>query len=120
MDSLPERSHCRAIGRYGWILQWFIPQQPHLPAASSPMWRAFFLASGIFACILGAQCLVVDSFVWASEPPPTAENPVTLFGAPPLAIGNHDLQPAEWAPWSLLSGGAVVILYSLTLNRQGP
>jgi len=84
------------------------------------MWRAFFLASGIFACILGAQCLVVDSFVWANEPAPTAENPATLFGAPPIETGSPDLKPAEWAPWSLLSGGAVVILYSLTLGRSGP
>jgi hypothetical protein len=84
------------------------------------MWRAFFLASGIFACILGAQCLVVDSFVWANEPAPTAENPATLFGQPPIATSASDLTPAEWAPWSFLSGGAVVILYSLTLGRGGP
>jgi len=84
------------------------------------MWRAFFLASGIFACILGAQCMVVDSFVWAHEPPPTADNPATLFGAPPIATGSPDLAPAEWVPWSLLSAGAVVILYSLTLGRSGP
>ena len=83
------------------------------------MWRAFFLACGIFTCILGAQCLVVDSFVWANEPPPTAQNPATLFGAPPIDTGSPDLAPAEWATWSLMSGGVVVILYSLTLNRSG-
>lgn len=91
---------------------------PPIPIWPISMWRAFFLAVGIFACILGAQCMVVDSFVWAGEPTPTVENPATLFGAPPIAT-NRDLKPAEWAPWSLLSGGAVVILYSLTLNRPG-
>jgi hypothetical protein len=80
------------------------------------MWRALFLALGIFGCILGAQCLVVDSFVMASETPP--ETPATLFGAPPVAA-SQDYQPPEWAPWTLLSVGAVVILYSLTLNRSG-
>ncbi|HMS80271.1 MAG TPA: hypothetical protein PKC20_12195 [Burkholderiaceae bacterium] len=30
-----------------------------------------------------------------------------------------DWKPAEWAPWSLLSTGAIVILYSVTLNRGG-
>lgn len=83
------------------------------------MWRAFFLAAGIFACVLGAQCLVVDSFVMAAEGPPTAENPATLFGQMPLAAATRDYQPPEWAPWTLLSTGAVVILYSLTLNRAG-
>ena len=81
------------------------------------MWRAFFLALGIFGCILGAQCLVVDSFVMAAEGP-SAETPATLFGAQPLAA-QKDYQPPEWAPWTLLSVGAVVILYSLTLNRSG-
>ena len=50
----------------------------------------------------------------------TAENPATLFGQPPIATSSADLKPAEWAPWSLLSGGAVVILYSVTLGRSGP
>jgi hypothetical protein len=33
--------------------------------------------------------------------------------------GSREIQPAEWAPWSFLSGGAVIILYALTINRQG-
>ncbi len=92
------------------------------------MWRAFFLALGIYLCILGAECLVVDNFVMAGETPPAASadptappaGPATLFGAaapPPPAQRN--IEPAEWAPWSLLSAGAVVILYALTINRQG-
>jgi len=92
------------------------------------MWRAFFLAVGIYLCILGAECLVVDKFVMAGEVPPSeAEHnpappgPATLFGptAPPTPTAKRDIEPAEWAPWSLLSAGAVVILYSLTLNRPG-
>jgi len=92
------------------------------------MWRAFFLAVGIFLCILGAECLVVDNFVMAGEGPPAAAElneappgPATLFGptAPPAPSAQRDIEPAEWAPWSLLSAGAVVILYSLTINRQG-
>ena len=81
------------------------------------MWRAFFLAVGIYACILGAECMVVEKFVMASDKPqqPAA---VPVFGGitqPP----QREVTPPEWAPWSLLSAGAVVILYSLTLHRQG-
>jgi hypothetical protein len=83
------------------------------------MWRAFFLAAGIFGCILGAQCLVVDAFVMASDAT-TADNQAVLFGAQSSAAPTQDFQPPEWAPWTLLSTGAVVILYSLTLNRGGP
>jgi hypothetical protein len=84
------------------------------------MWRAFFLAAGIFACILGAQCLVVDSFVMASDSTADPATPQSLFGAQPVAAPAQNYQPPEWAPWSLLSTGAVVIIYSLTLNKGGP
>ena len=33
------------------------------------MWRAFFLAVGFFVVTLGAECLVMDRFVMASEQP---------------------------------------------------
>jgi hypothetical protein len=92
------------------------------------MWRAFFLAGGIFLCVLGAECLVVDKFVMAGdtvahdiEHAVTPESPATLFGAtaPASPSAKKEITPAEWAPWSLLSAGAVVILYSLTINKQG-
>lgn len=93
------------------------------------MWRAFFLACGIYACILGAECMVVDTFVMAGQSPiaakpPSTSEPASFFGStqpPPLAVqsAKKDLKPPEWAPWSLLSVGAVTILYSLTLARQG-
>src|SRR5687767_10953295 len=88
----------------------------------SPMWRAMFLAVGISMCILGAECLVVEKFVLGGEGTPTAESPATLFGSSASAsIGTpgRELEPPDWAPWSMLSAGAVVILYAVTLNRQG-
>ena len=86
------------------------------------MWRAFFLAIGITICILGAECLAVERFELAGEAPSVEEpSPATLFGSPPppLGGGSRDIVPAEWAPWSFLSAGAVIILYSLTINRGG-
>jgi hypothetical protein len=81
-----------------------------------------FLAVGISTCILGAECLVVEKFVLGSEGPPTAESPATLFGSPSspgMGTAARELEPPDWAPWSMLSAGAVVILYAVTLNRQG-
>jgi hypothetical protein len=87
------------------------------------MWRALFLAIGIYLCIFGAECLAVERFELAGDSPePTEATPATLFGSqppPPLASGTRDWEPPEWAPWSFLSAGAVIILYSLTINRQG-
>ena len=86
------------------------------------MWRALFLAIGIYLCILGAECLAVERFELTGEstPPPPA-SPATLFNSPPapLASANREIVPPEWAPWSFLSAGSVIILYALTINRQG-
>lgn len=85
------------------------------------MWRAFFLAIGIYMCILGAECLAVEKFEMAKKgAAPQPGSPATLFGSAPNPIApKSDVVPPEWAPWSLLSAGAVIILYSLTINRQG-
>lgn len=68
--------------------------------------------------MLGGECLVVDSFVMAGQSAPLEATPASLFNAPPTPM-QREVKPAEWAPWSLLSVGAVVILYSLTLNKPG-
>lgn len=83
------------------------------------MWRAFFLAVGIYACVIGAECMVVERFVMAGERPQQPASPVPIFGAAPFQKPAREVVPPEWAPWSLMSAGAVVILYSLTLNKQG-
>jgi hypothetical protein len=81
------------------------------------MWRAFFLALGIYACIFGAECLIVESFVFAGERPAAPNGQTAIFQSNPTA--SRDWNPPEWAPWSLLSTGAVIILYSVTLSRPG-
>jgi hypothetical protein len=67
------------------------------------MWRSLFLALGIFTLMLGLEALIVDSATFANHGDPGAA---------------RELVPAEWAPWSLLSAGAVVILYSFTLPQK--
>ena len=65
------------------------------------MWKSFFLAAGIFACIVGLELLVVDSVVIAAG----KDAPRTLI-AP------------DWAPWGLISAGAVTILHFCTLPKK--
>jgi hypothetical protein len=66
------------------------------------MWRSFFLALGVFLFILGAEALVVERAVLNRGESQTAA----------------DIVPPEWAPWSLLSAGAVVVLYSFTVPKK--
>lgn len=73
------------------------------------MWRSFFLALGLTLVVVGLECLVVDDFILAQR---------FSAAAADGARASRDIQPPEWAPWSLLSAGAVTILYSFTIPQR--
>lgn len=68
--------------------------------AIGEMWRSLFLAVGITLIIIGAECLVIDSAL------------VTGEGGP------KHFKPPEWAPWSMISTGSIIILYSFTIPKR--
>jgi hypothetical protein len=84
------------------------------------MWRALFLALGIWLCILGVECLVVEKAVLADSiaaPPPLLSADGT-FSAPGT---RQEIDTREWMPWTFLGLGVVIILYTITLpKRMGP
>lgn len=69
------------------------------------MWRSLFLAIGIFSLVLGLESLLIDR-----------ATVVTNRDSASQSIS--ELIPPPWAPWSLMSAGAIVILYSFTLPRK--
>lgn len=80
------------------------------------MCRAFFLAVGIFVCILGLECLVIEKAVFANFATQAQEADALGFATP--APKNRVVVPADWAPWAFLAGGAVVILYSFSIPKR--
>jgi hypothetical protein len=84
------------------------------------------LAVGIFLCLLGAECLVVHQFVLTKPGAVSATtaaaydytDPLLQPTAAPEAV-NRVIQPPEWAPFSLLSAGAIVSLYAFALKAAG-
>ena len=77
------------------------------------MWRAIFLSLGIFVFIVGAECLGVQKFVLKAQ-----QQVVQGTAGEKLQLGpNRVLTPPDWAPWSLMSTGAVVCLYCFTVPR---
>lgn len=69
------------------------------------MFRALFLALGVYSCLLGVEALAVERAVLKKpENNPSASEKV--------------VSPPAWAPWSLMGGGAVVVLYSFTIPRR--
>jgi hypothetical protein len=80
------------------------------------MWRAFFLAMGISLIILGVECLGVET-VNLRMREPAAQSGLPWDNQP--KPGPHKtITPPPWVPWSLLSSGAVVCLYSFSIPRR--
>lgn len=63
------------------------------------MWKSVFLAFGVFACVVGAELLLIDS---------ASVRPLDGVGPP------HTITAPDWAPWALISAGAVTILHLCT------
>ena len=68
------------------------------------MWRAFFLAIGAYVALLGVEALAIERAVLKPE----------MVGQDKI-IKQQVIEPPEWAPWSLMGGGAITILYSFTI-----
>lgn len=80
------------------------------------MWRSFFLAIGLTAIVFGVECLGVDKIdLRFRQPPPP---PISRWDTPPEVGPPVIFTPPRWAPWSLMSAGAVVCLYSFTLPTR--
>ncbi len=79
------------------------------------MSRAFFFAIGLYVLFLGVECLCVEKFILRARAPSRT---------PPAAKASMEssarvtMTPAPWTPWSLMSTGAVVCLYSFTMSDK--
>jgi hypothetical protein len=80
------------------------------------MWRSFFIAVGIAAVVLGGELLAIDR---ATLTLPTDQASEQQFvNNIQQAFRTKEFVPPEWAPWTLLSVGAVVVLYSCTVSKE--
>ena len=70
------------------------------------MFRSLFLAFGVYSCVLGVEALAVER-AELKKPEGAA-----------ASVEQKVVVPPEWAPWSLMGGGAVVVLYSFTIPRR--
>ena len=71
------------------------------------MWRSLFLALGAYTCLLGVEALALEKAV--------LKKPVE---GQPRTYVEEDFVPPDWAPWSLMGAGAVVVLYSFSIPRR--
>ncbi len=80
------------------------------------MWRTLFMAFGVFVFLLGSQALVVDKFVLKARTPVVQSN--WAGQSQTLPGPQREIVPSEWAPWSLMGGGAVVWLYAIAISNR--
>ncbi len=73
------------------------------------MFRSLFLALGVTCFILGMEALAIDQATLKQRPVLDQVTGIT---------GQRVVEPPEWAPWSLMAGGAIVVLYSFTIPRR--
>ena len=81
------------------------------------MWRSLFLALGLAAIGLGGELLAIDKAT-LTQPSERNLEQHSLQSAVHETIHSRDFVPPEWAPWTLLSVGAVIVLYSCTVSRE--
>jgi hypothetical protein len=78
------------------------------------MWRAFFLAMGISLFLVGAECLVVEQATLVKKVQAADPGGILAQASPTPVV----VRPPEWVPWTFMSAGAVVVLYSFTIPRR--
>ncbi len=91
------------------------------------MWKSFFLATGFFLLLLGAETLVVQKFAMAngsrvpaivSEMGTPAASPAWISPGSTGPLLRREVRTRDWMPWSLLAAGAITVLYTLSLPHQ--
>ena len=80
------------------------------------MWRSIFLALGIMAIIVGAECLIIDSANLYSAGETRASSFMNPAGNP--SSSTNVWHPKEWMPWLMLAGGTITVLYAFTLPQR--
>ena len=80
------------------------------------MWRSLFLAIGIMTMIVGIESMLIESAtVYAA-----GESSASDFANPNASPSRQTkvVNPGEFVPWALLSGGAIIVLYAFTLPKR--
>jgi hypothetical protein len=86
------------------------------PAAGGfHMCRSIFIAIGIMAVIIGIECMVIESANLYSASETRARTFLNPIGTP--SSNTREWRPQEWFPWTVLSAGVIIVLYSFTLPQ---
>lgn len=86
------------------------------------MWRTIFLAVGIALAIFGGEFLIVERAVWAEAADDSDVQNAAAYlldqEKSEADEASNDFHPEPWVPWAMLSSGAVIVLYCVSLPKD--
>ena len=80
------------------------------------MWRSLFCALGVSALLLGGEFLLIERAT-LTLPAEAGIEQGTLVGEIHDTTHSRDFVPPDWAPWTLLTVGTVVVLYTSGVGK---
>ena len=85
------------------------------------MWRTFFLSIGIALAIFGGEFLVVEKAIWDKPAENSDIQQVAgyLMDEEDEDKASKEFHPEPWIPWAMISSGAVIILYTMSVPKDG-
>jgi hypothetical protein len=82
------------------------------------MVKSCFFAIGMFATLCGVSLLFVDKVVLNGNEEPQTESAISSMFSSVTPEQQKVIDPPEWAAFSLMSVGAVTMLYSVALPKK--
>ncbi len=76
------------------------------------MFRWLAIALGVVLVVLGVESLAVDKAILHKKKVEQANEQFAFMSAEPAPA---EIVVPEWAPWTMLSTGAVILLYALAI-----
>jgi hypothetical protein len=81
------------------------------------MYRAAFLACGVYIMLAGSGLLFVDEIALTPRLSQQAQPYLRVVGKEDER-GRYHVQPPEWVPFTLMGLGMVTVLYAIALPKN--
>jgi len=82
------------------------------------MLRTCFFAIGLFVTLWGASLLFIDEIVLNIKDEPYSDEGISAMFTSITPRGQKVIDPPDWAAFSLMSVGAVTMLYAIALPKK--
>lgn len=83
------------------------------------MLKSCFFSTGLFVTLWGVSLLFVDQIVLNATEEGDPENTISAMISTVTPENQKYVDPPDWAAFSLMSVGAVTMLYAVALPKKG-